>query len=291
MMLQKITADFGDRDLAHQVAGVLQDLIEPGPDALSIFENGPGAWRLEAYFTDGADARALTLDVSNLLGRETPPFAASDVPDLNWVAMSQAALPPVAAGRFVIHGSHDRGRVARGPSTILVDAGEAFGTAHHATTLGCLLAIDRLARAHTFANVLDLGCGSGVLAIAVAKALPHARIFATDLDRQSIKVASGNMGINGVAGRITTAVARGLQHRLLRQAAPFDLVIANILAGPLLALAPSLRANIAAGGTLVLSGLLIPQASQVIAAYRTAGFHIVRHDRIAGWATLTLRRR
>ena len=291
MTLQKITADFGDRDLAHQIANALQDLIEPAPDALTVFENGPGAWRLEAYFSDGADAASLSAEIAGLLGIAAIAFAAGDVPDLNWVAISQAALPPVSAGRFVVHGSHDRGKVPRGPNAILIDAGEAFGTAHHATTLGCLEAIDRLTRAEDFAEVLDLGCGSGVLAIAVAKALPRARIIATDLDPNSVKVAAANMRFNGVGQRIATACASGVRHTWLRQSPPFDLVISNILAGPLIRLAPDIRRTVARAGTLVLSGLLIPQAPQVIAAYRAQGFHLLRHDRIVGWATLTLRRR
>ena len=291
MTLQKISADFADRDLAHSIAGALQDLIEPPPDALTVFENGPGAWRLEAYFNDGADAALLSAEIAGLLEIAPVAFAAGDVPDLNWVAISQAALPPVAAGRFTVHGSHDRGKVPHGPYAILIDAGEAFGTAHHATTLGCLEAIDRLTRTQDFADVLDLGCGSGVLAIAVAKALPGARIVATDLDPQSVKVAAANMHFNGVSQRIACACAAGVRHTWLRQSPPFDLVIANILAGPLIRLAPDMRRTVAKGGTLVLSGLLINQAAQVIAAYRAQNFHLIRHDRITGWSTLTLRHR
>ena len=149
----------------------LQDLIEPPPEALTVFENGPGKWRVEAYFEDDAGGRDLAGELASLVAGPLPTFFRV-IPDLNWVAISQAALPPVRAGRFTIHGSHDRNRVARGPNTILIDAGEAFGTAHHATTFGCLLAIDRLSRSRSFRSVLDLGCGSGVLAIAVAKSIP-----------------------------------------------------------------------------------------------------------------------
>jgi ribosomal protein L11 methyltransferase len=291
MTLKKLAADFIDRDLAHRAANALQDFTEPPPDALTIFENGQGRWRLEAFFNDWTEDRDIAAEILPLVGEALPPFVAEEVPDLNWVAISQAALPPVEAGRFVIHGSHDRGRVARGPSTILIDAGEAFGTAHHATTLGCLLAIDRLTRAEAFDTVLDLGCGSGVLAIAIAKALPGADIIATDMDPQSVKVAAENMRLNGVGNRIATAVAAGVDHAWLRQSPPFGLIIANILAGPLIRLAPAISSKVARSGTLVLSGILIPQAAQVIAAYCAAGFHIERHDRIVGWSTLTLRRR
>ena len=272
MALEKITADFGDRAEAMQAASALQDLIEPAPDALTVFEDGKGAWRLEAYFNDGLGERDLDGELTAILGHGLARFTREAVPDLNWVAMSQAALPPVEAGRFVVHGSHDTSRVRRGPASILIDAGEAFGTAHHATTLGCLMAIDRLTRAEDFQTVLDLGTGSGVLAIAVAKALPAADIIATDLDVQSVKVAAENIRINGMAGRIAVTRADGVRHIWLRQSPPFDLVIANILAGPLIRLAPDLRRTVKAGGTLVLSGLLIPQAPQVIAAYRALGF-------------------
>ncbi|MEZ5898206.1 MAG: 50S ribosomal protein L11 methyltransferase [Hyphomicrobiaceae bacterium] len=291
MALEKVTADFTDRDLAMQTAAALQDFLEPAPDALTVFENGPASWRLEAYFNDGLDGRDLANELTPYVAATLPAFVSDAVPDLNWVAMSQAALPPVIAGRFTVFGSHDRARVARGPNAILIDAGEAFGTAHHATTLGCLLAIDRLTRQEEFHSVLDLGTGSGVLAIAVARALPHADIIATDLDAQSVKVARENIRINGEDSRITATHANGVRHVWIRQSKPFDLVIANILAGPLIRLAPELARRVRRAGTLVLSGILIPQAPQVIAAYRAAGFQLVSHDRITGWSTLVLHRR
>jgi ribosomal protein L11 methyltransferase len=290
-MLEKVTADFANRDLAMQTANALQDLIEPAPDALTVFEDGAASWRLEAYFNGGINGRDLNAELAEIISEPLPKLVTGDVPDLNWVAISQAALPPVAAGRFVVHGTHDRHRVPGGPSTILIDAGEAFGTAHHATTLGCLLAIDRLTRNEDFRTILDLGCGSGVLAIAAAKVLPAAEIIATDLDAQSVKVAAENMKQNGVGGRIAICQADGVRHTWLRQSKPFDLVIANILAGPLIRLAPDMARTVRRSGTLVLSGLLIPQAPQVIAAYRASGFHLVRHDRLTGWSTLTLARR
>lgn len=291
MALEKVTADFSDRSLAMHAASTLQDFLEPAPDALTVFENGPASWRLEAYFNEGLEGRDLSAELAAYITEPLPAFVAGSVPDLNWVAMSQAALPPVTAGRFTVHGSHDRHRVPRSPNSILIDAGEAFGTAHHQTTLGCLLAIDRLTRNEDFQNILDLGTGSGVLAIALARVLPNAEIIATDLDAQSVRVAAENMRINGVGQRIAVTQADGVRHAWLRQAKPFDLVIANILAGPLIMLAPQLARTVRPAGTLVLSGLLIPQAPQVIAAYRAAGFHLLSHERISGWSTLTLRRR
>ncbi len=289
MMLRKISADFADRDRAYAVSGALQDLLEPPPDALTIFENGPGLWRVEAYFEDGAANRDFKAELAAVVGDQgLPLFVAESVPDENWVALSQADLPPVAAGRFTVHGSHDRGRVPRGPNAILIDAGEAFGTAHHATTFGCLMAIDRLTRVRSFDRVLDLGCGSGVLAIAAARALPRAQIIATDLDGRSIEVATENARVNGAARRIMFVTATGLDHWRVRRAPRFDLAIANILAEPLTWLAPRLARKVERRGVLLLSGLTLRQADPVIAAYRTAGFRLVRHDRIAGWATLTL---
>lgn len=291
MALRKFTAEFSDRAQANATGNALQDLIEPPPEALTVFENGPGHWRVEVFFDEVASGRDLAAELTPLLAGPPPQFTAELVPDLNWVAISQAALPPVHAGRFTIHGSHDRGRVARGPNTILIDAGEAFGTAHHATTLGCLLAIDRLTRSRSFGSVLDLGCGSGVLAIATAKAMPGARIMAADMDPQSVKVATGNARLNGVTRHIGLVTAAGVANPRLRRAAPFDLLIANILAGPLIRLAPALARSVKAGGTLVLSGILIPQAAEVIATYRSHGFTLQRHDRLTGWSTLTLRQR
>lgn len=291
MALEKVTADFTDRSLAMHAAATLQDFLEPAPDALTVFENGPASWRLEAYFNEGLDGRDLAAELGAFIKDQLPTFTADAVPDLNWVAMSQEALPPVQAGRFVVHGSHDTHRVPRSPNAILIDAGEAFGTAHHQTTLGCLLAIDRLTRVEHFQNILDLGTGSGVLAIALARVLPNAEIIATDLDKQSVVVARENMRINGVANRIAVTQADGVRHTWLRQSKPFDLVIANILAGPLITLAPQLARTVRSAGTLVLSGLLIHQAPEVIAAYRTSGFHLISHDRISGWSTLVLRRR
>lgn len=291
MAFKKFAADFDDRTHAYATGNALQDLLEPPPDALTVFENGPDRWRVEAYFDADAGERDLAGELAPLITGSLPSFTEEIVPELNWVAISQAALPPVRAGRFTVHGSHDRERVARGPNTILIDAGEAFGTAHHATTLGCLLAIDRLARSRPFANILDLGCGSGVLAIAAAKAMPFSRIIAADMDVQSVKVASENVRLNGAFRQVHVVPAKGVTHPQIRRRAPFELLIANILAGPLIQLAPTLASTVETNGMLVLSGILIPQANEVAAAYSAQGFVLRRHDRITGWSTLTFARR
>lgn len=291
MSVRKVTALFADRTLAYATGNAMQDLLEPPPDALTVFEDGPDRWRVEAYFDAESGERDVAAELAASVEWPLPPFETEAVPELNWVAISQAALPPVPAGRFTIHGSHDKGRVAHGPNAILIDAGEAFGTAHHATTLGCLLAIDRLTRAHAYKNMLDLGCGSGVLAIAAAKAMPRTRIVAADMDPQSVKVASENVRLNGASKRIALFVGNGLGHPRVRERAPFDFLVANILAGPLIYLSSSIARAVIPGGTLVLSGILVPQAPEVIATYLAHGFTLQRHDRITGWSTLTFRRR
>ncbi len=282
----KITIAVDEQEMARTLTGALENLIEPSPDALTQFEAGEG-WLIEGYYQERPDLAALTRELGAVLGFSPPAIGIEEVPDENWVAISQAALPPVSAGRFTVHGSHDLGKVPRGPNTLLIDAGEAFGTAHHATTQGCLLALDELTRRRSFDRVLDLGCGSGVLAIAAARALPNARIDASDNDPQAIAVAHTNARLNGEAGRIRLRVAEGLARGRTR-AASYDLILANILADPLVALAPDLAHALAQGGIAVLSGLLERQAASVIAAYRSHGFSLLGNRRLAGWATLVL---
>lgn len=285
-----LSAVIADRNFAHRIAGALQDLIEPLPNALSLFEEPDGGWRIESYYDSAEEAAAASERLEAALGEPPPPFTIALVPDVNWVALSQASLPPVAAGRFTVHGSHDSHRVGQGPGAILIDAGEAFGTAHHATTYGCLLAIDRLTRRRNYANVLDLGCGSGVLSIAVARALPSARIMASDLDVQSVAVAATNIIANRAGSRISAIVASGLDHPRLRTPQSYDLLIANILAAPLIMLSGDIARATKPGGHVVLSGLLTHQAREVTAAYRAHGFYLEDHSRIVGWSTLVLRR-
>ncbi len=287
----KLSLATPETTLARALAGALENLIVPQPEAVTLFEDGRGGWRVEAYFASPPDVAALGDLLPNTVGRDIPPLELEDVPDLNWVAISQAALPPVEAGRFIVHGSHDRDRIARGPNAVLIDAGEAFGTAHYATTQGCLLAIDRLTRSQAFRRVLDLGCGSGVLAIVAARALPRAEILASDNDPEAVAVANANACANGVGQRIAFACAMGLAHPWLRHAAPFDLVVANILAAPLQAMAPDIAKAVRRGGVVVLSGLLNPEAPQVISCYVVQGFRLLEHRRIAGWSTLVLVKR
>jgi ribosomal protein L11 methyltransferase len=292
MTATKLSMRVTESDFACALAAALEG-VGPPPHAAAVtqFEEGAGGWRIEAYYDARPDARALADRLLGAVGRALPPLELAEVPNLNWVAISQAALPPIRAGRFVVLGSHDIARVPHGPNAIVIDAGEAFGTAHHATTLGCLLAIDRLTRSRTFRRVLDLGCGSGVLAIAAARALPRADVLASDADPQAVSIALANAAANGVGRRIAVACADGLAHPWLRQAIPFDLVIANILAAPLQTMASELGRTLRVGGSLVLSGLLNHEAPAVTAAYVAQDFEVGEHRRLSGWSVLTLRRR
>ena len=295
MPQQKLVIRVDRRDHAHRLAAVMTDIMEPPADALTLFEDGTG-WRIEAYYADMPDPAARALELAEITGLAVPSVALETVPDENWVAISQAALPPVAAGRFRVHGSHDRWRVPRGPVSIEIEAGEAFGTAHHATTSGCLEAVSRAdvleaLSGRRFLKVLDLGTGSGVLAVALARVLRRASILASDLDQRSVEVAAENIRLNGEAGRVRTLVASGFDDPRLATGRPFDMIVANILAGPLVRLAGDVARRTASRGVLILSGILVPQAAEVIAAYRAHGLVVVDHRRLAGWSTIVLQKR
>ena len=289
----KIVLEGVDGDTSQRIAAALEELIEPPPTAVARFEDGAN-WRVDAYFETTPDPGELAAELAGLLGIEQVGLVSREVPAENWVTVSQAALPPVTAGRFTVHGSHDRHRVARGPNSILIDAGEAFGTAHHATTAGCLMAIDTVARTCRPRTVLDLGCGSGVLAIAAARLLPRARVSASDIDPIAVEVAAANARRNGTIG-IAMTVAAGLPRWGARAARSnggrYELLIANILAGPLIALAGKLAGAVEPGGRLVLSGLLATQAQAVIGAYLPRGLVLASRRDIAGWSTLVLVRK
>ncbi|WP_136656327.1 50S ribosomal protein L11 methyltransferase [Nitratireductor sp. XY-223] len=211
------------------------------------------------------------------------------LPDIDWVAYSLEGLQPVRAGRFLVHGSHDRDRVRTGDLAIEIDAGRAFGTGHHGTTEGCLEMIGALARQRHFGNVLDLGTGSGVLAIAVAK-LGHASILATDIDPVAVDVARQNTRKNGCVSRIALEAAPGFHSTVFSRFGPFDLIVANILARPLMRMAPAVSRNLAAGGQVVLSGILSDQRRKVLAAYNAQGLFHRKTLWRDGWVTLHLGR-
>ena len=291
MALTRLSISVADAHGAGALSEML-DNLDPAPSAQSMFrDETSGGWRLDAYYHAAPDLLSVTKasrDILPLLADSD--FSIAPVPDANWVAVSQAALPPIAAGRFLIHGSHDRSTARGKRFAIEIDAGEAFGTAHHASTRGCLLALDRLARRRPFHRVLDLGCGAGVLAIAAAKRFPAARITATDIDPRAIDVACVNARINGVTPRLRLATATGVDHALLRGDRRFDLILANILAEPLIELAPRLARLVEPGGFVILSGLLDSERRPVRAAYAASGLSAWSALSLNGWTILTLRR-
>ena len=257
-------------------------------DCPLVLRDDGGDWFLECYdggALGGENAGSLLAGA----GLSVTSIAVEMIPDADWVSETQKALPPVRAGRFTIHGSHDRARIVS-QWAIEIDAGRAFGTAHHGTTRGCLLELDRLGSLARPRNVLDLGTGSGVLAIAAAKAFSRRpRIAAVDLDPIAIEVARENCRRNGVEN-VRLFVGDGAKPHLAYESAPFDVVLANILARPLLKLAPRLRDLTRVGGILILSGQLSGQAREILARYRSTGFCLVRRRDLEGWATLTLTR-
>ncbi len=214
---------------------------------------------------------------------------AEELPDVDWVARSLEGLKPVRAGRFFVHGSHDR--QLRPPSgiSIEIEAGLAFGTGHHGTTAGCLETVERVVQREKPRNALDLGTGSGVLAIAIAR-MARIPVLATDIDPVATRVALDNVRLNGVSGFVGTATATGFHHPVFKTNGPFDLIVANILARPLMALAPDMAKNLAEGGSLVLSGILDSQRDAVLAAYVAQRFRHVATLHKEGWSTIHLKR-
>lgn len=241
-------------------------------------------WRIDAFPTtaDEAEGFVSTLKVFAALQVKSEPLA-----DADWLAMALSGLPPVRAGRFFIYGVHDRGRVPANAVNLRIEAGAAFGTGHHGTTVGCLMAYDRLLKASRFAKVLDVGAGTGVLAIAAARTGSR-RALGTDIDPVSVRISRENARVNAVAARFVHAP--GLGHRRVRADAPYDLVFANILARPLVRLAQDIKGALKPGGVAILSGLLRTQERYVRAAYLARGYRLDFALRRDAWATLVLRR-
>jgi ribosomal protein L11 methyltransferase len=243
-------------------------------------------WRIDAFPTTQAETDALRARLAAFPGLRT---VTETLADADWLAMALSGLPPVRAGRFFVFGLHDRGRAPLNTVNLRIEAGAAFGTGHHGTTVGCLLAYDALLKARRFAKVLDVGAGTGVLAIAAART-GGKRVVGTDIDPPSVRIAGENVKANRAAA-VRFVRASGLQHRAVAAAAPYDLVFANILARPLVFLAQDIRRALKPGGTAVLSGLLRVQQRAVLAAYLARGFRLERRLHRDAWATLVLRRR
>jgi ribosomal protein L11 methyltransferase len=287
MMYSAITTTEG-LEPARGLAEAVEEL-DPPPFAVGHFEIEDGSRRFEvgAHFEEPPDPIALDL-LAAVYGAR--PWTISEVPDVDWVAKVRRDLPPVEAGRFFLHGSHDADKVPEGRVPLLIEAAMAFGTGHHGTTLGCLQAIDRLeSEGFRPRKVADVGAGTAVLAMAAAFAWPGAGpVVAGDIDPVAVETAEANLEANGLKGRVTCVEAEGLDAPAFREAAPFDLILANILKAPLIALAPDLAGAVAPRGRVILSGLLKEQADEVSSVYSQFSINEIQRMEIGDWATLVL---
>ncbi len=279
-----------DGRTARRLADALSETFDAGDAAVAAFERGADTWMVEIYFEQAPDQAALRALVGDLAGAAVSDgLVFETVAARDWVAASLEGLQPVEAGRFFIHGAHHRSRVPPNRIGIEIEAALAFGTGHHGTTRACLLALDRIVRRRRFRRTLDVGTGTGVLAIAAARS-QRRPVMASDIDAMSVRLARQNARLNHAAPFIEILEARGLVHRGFRAWAPFDLIFANILLGPLRLLARPIGRLVAPGGHVVLSGLLPSQANAAFAAYRAHGLVLERRIILDGWATLVLMR-
>jgi ribosomal protein L11 methyltransferase len=239
---------------------------------------------------DDVELQARMAAAAVAAGIEPPGYSVEPLAEIDWVAESQRGLPAVRAGRFFLHGSHVEGPAPAGAIPLLVEANAAFGTGHHESTFGCLLALSRLAKQRRFHRILDMGAGSGVLAMAAAK-LWRVPVLAVEMDRPSVQVAGANARINGLGAAITFLEAAGYRHSLVSRRGPYELIVANILAEPLIAMAGDLRRHLAPGGYAVLAGLMAAQKKGVVARHRAVGLRLVETLAFGDWVTLVLRRR
>jgi ribosomal protein L11 methyltransferase len=242
-----------------------------------------GIWRIDAFPTnDDEDAGLL-----EVLAGYPLKVVREQLADADWLAMALSGLPPVRAGRFFVYGMHDRGRLPASTVNLRIEAGAAFGTGHHGTTVGCLMAYDKLIKARKFNRVLDVGAGTGLLAIAAARTGSKIAV-GTDIDKPSVRISKENAKVNRANARFVHA--SGLSNRLVTDNAPYDLVFANILARPLVSLAQDIKTALVPGGTVILSGLLRTQERMVKAAYVSRGFKVVNRIHRDAWAALVLQR-
>lgn len=277
------------RDKATALSDAMERL-SPEPTGVGVLEveDGKGVFEVGGYFIEPPDQAGLALLATMFDAR---PFAISELPETDWVAKVRRDLAPVTAGRFFVYGSHDAEKVPGDVVPLAIDAAMAFGTGHHGTTQGCLIALDRLATAGFIGkNIADIGCGTAVLAMAAVKIWPGINAIASDIDQIAVDTSIDNLDFNGIKGQITCLTCAGFDHADIHTAAPFDLVFANILKGPLIDLAPDMASHVAPGGHVILSGLLNEQADEVIKTYAAEGFNLVHHDKLGEWSTLSLQK-
>jgi ribosomal protein L11 methyltransferase len=274
------------------------DFLEDGSLGIALFEyphpeTGEIGWQVTAIYRAQPDAAALGTQLALVAaanGLPEPVLEVAPLPPADWLAEAYAGFPPQRIGRFFVHGSHVTPPAA-GTIPLLIDAATAFGSGEHATTEGCLRAIGDLVRSgRPVRRVLDMGTGSGILSIGLAKMVPTARVSAVDIDEESARVAAMNAKLNGVAGRVGVVQGDGYRSPLAARGPRFDVIIANILARPLIRMAPSLYGRLAPGGTAILSGLLRRQEAAVLGAHKAMGLRLVARKPIGEWMTLILRR-
>jgi ribosomal protein L11 methyltransferase len=280
----------GSEAAARRVVDLLNESFFESQAAVAAFERPDGRWDVIVHFAEPPDQDSIRELVGLAAGDEVAQAATFDTVEAkDWVKATLEELVPVRAGRFIVHGHHDRARVPANKLGIEIEAALAFGTGHHGTTRGCLLLLDHVLKAYSPRRVLDLGTGTGVLAIAAAKAL-HGHVLASDIDPLSVRVARENARLNGTGDLVETIQAIGFSAPQFASRGPFDLVLANILANPLRQMATAMATHLAPSGSVILSGLLPPQAQGVIAAYRARGLLLQRHLQIEGWSSLLMRR-
>ena len=285
MMTYTALTTMTGQDTAEALGEALEAL-NPEPTGVGVFEveDGSGIWEVGAYFTEAPDQAGLAV-LATLF--DVKPFVISEIPEQDWVAKVRRELAPVEAGRFFVYGSHDADKVPDDKIALLIEAAMAFGTGHHGTTLGCLRALDVLVTEGVVAeNVIDVGCGTAVLAMAAACVYPN-KVLASDIDPVAVEVAQANVVANNLQGRVTSVVAAGFDADALKAAAPFDLIFANILKGPLIGMSADMAAATKKGGHVILSGILNEQADEVVAVYCGLGYNLKSRDEIVEWTTLT----
>jgi ribosomal protein L11 methyltransferase len=276
----------GPRAVAEAAAASLDSdpLLEGATYSILEEDEDKGIWRIDAFPNDDDDAKGIE---ARLKAHDGLTVVIEKLADADWLAMSLSGLPPVRAGRFFVYGAHDQGIVPKNTVNLKIDAGAAFGTGHHGTTVGCLMAFDELLKKERFERVLDVGCGTGVLAIAAAKTGSKVAV-GTDIDQPSVRIANENAKLNQANARFVHAF--GLNDRKVRGQGPYDLVFANILAPPLVSLSQDIKEALSLGGVAILSGLLRTQERRVSAAYLSRGFILERRIHRDAWSALVLRR-
>ncbi|HTN64173.1 MAG TPA: 50S ribosomal protein L11 methyltransferase [Devosia sp.] len=278
------------KDQAYALVDAVMERDDLALTASAHENEATGEWFFSATCDSPPDLDSFVELARQTLGGTVQFSVAPIDPEINWVAKSLEGLPPVIAGGFYVYGSHEAGPIPAGLTAIKIDAAQAFGTGHHETTTGCLEAIDILLKQRTPHVMIDVGTGTGVLAIALAKRL-HTPVIASDIDPISVQTTIDNVAENAVAEWIVPVEATGVDHPIITQRAPYDLVVANILAGPLTALAPAMGRIAGPGATIILSGILDRQAPTVIAAYAEAGMVLTHQLQRKEWTTLMLEKR